>query len=258
MTEQRVSPAATLILYRDTGGAAEHLFVERSAKMAFAAGALVFPGGRVDPDDHSLAARYPELDPDDAAARIAAIRETLEEAGIIIGVAAKLAQTEVESLRAALAGGALLSEWLDTAGHMLDLDALTPWARWLPNHPEARVFDTRFYIAAVPQDAHPATVDETENVHLFWATAGGVIARAEAGTAHVIFPTMRNLERLASVPRYADALAHAITYPVKTISPFKLERDGETYLAIADDAGYPITEQLMSETKRAAYRPSTA
>jgi hypothetical protein len=119
------------------------------------------------------------------------------------------------------------------------------------------VFDTRFYIAAAAADAHPATVDETENVQLFWATAKEAMARSDAGTAQIIFPTMRNLERLAAVPRHADAVTHALAHPVKIISPFKLERDGVTYLAIPDDAGYPVTEQLMSETRRAAYRPSS-
>ena len=77
-------PAATLILMRPSaapGGAPEILMMERAANMAFAAGALVFPGGRIDPDDHiTAAALAPELD--DAPARIAAIRETIEESGI--------------------------------------------------------------------------------------------------------------------------------------------------------------------------------
>ncbi len=258
MSEQKSSPAATLILFRGRVGAdAEHLFVERSAKMAFAAGALVFPGGRVDPDDYVLAARHPDLDLDDAASRIAAIRETLEEAGVAVGLNAKKTESEILEVRQALATGTSFSVWLDALGHMLDLSVLTPWARWLPNHPEARVFDTRFYLAAAPEDAHPATVDATENVHLFWATAAEAIAREAAGRAHIIYPTMRNLERLATVPTHELAVAHAHDFPVKIISPFKHERDGQHYLAIPTDVGYPVTEQLLSETKRAAYRPAT-
>ncbi len=254
MTVQASIPAATLILYRArSAGDAEHLFVERSAKMAFAGGALVFPGGRVDPDDHMLAARYPDLDPEDAAARIAAIRETLEEVGVVVGLSVTFPEREIRALRQTLAGGTLLSSWLDAHGHVLDLAALTPWARWLPIHPEARVFDTRFYIAAAPAHAHPATVDETENTQLFWATAAEAIAHGKAGTAHIIFPTMRNLERLATVPHLDAAVSHARAFPVKTISPFRMARDGAVYLALPTDAGYPVTEELLSETKRAAY-----
>src|SRR5436305_14361549 len=74
-------PAATLILMRPAGSRApEILMMERAQTMAFAAGALVFPGGRIDADDHaSAAALAPDLS--DAAARIAAIRETIEETG---------------------------------------------------------------------------------------------------------------------------------------------------------------------------------
>ncbi|MBU6207671.1 MAG: NUDIX domain-containing protein, partial [Alphaproteobacteria bacterium] len=88
MTLPAIIPAATLILFDDREDAdALHLMVERAASMAFAAGALVFPGGRVDDDDRAQAAHYPALDPVDAAARIAAIRETLEETGVAAGFA---------------------------------------------------------------------------------------------------------------------------------------------------------------------------
>ena len=72
-------PAATLIVVRDRpAGAPELLMVERSEGMAFAAGALVFPGGRIDAADTSLA-------PGDAAA-VAAIRETIEETAVPVGL----------------------------------------------------------------------------------------------------------------------------------------------------------------------------
>ena len=68
-------PAATLILIRDREqGAPQVLMVERSRDMAFAAGAMVFPGGRIDPSDHRLAAEFATQAP-----LLAAIRETLEE-----------------------------------------------------------------------------------------------------------------------------------------------------------------------------------
>src|SRR3546814_4381288 len=79
-------PAATLVLFRETGAAPpDLLFVERAHTMTFAAGAIVFPGGRVDPGDHDLARRLGGY-LDDMAARVAAVRETLEEAGIAVGL----------------------------------------------------------------------------------------------------------------------------------------------------------------------------
>ena len=71
-------PAATLVLMRErTGGAPELLVTERTGHLAFAAGALVFPGGRIDADDHRTAE---QLGVD--AAKVAAIRETIEETGL--------------------------------------------------------------------------------------------------------------------------------------------------------------------------------
>jgi len=78
-------PAATLILVRDRSDEPPQLLmVERAAGMAFAAGAWVFPGGRIDEEDEILGRSF---DVDHAAARVAAIRETIEETAIPAGLA---------------------------------------------------------------------------------------------------------------------------------------------------------------------------
>jgi len=250
MTEHAPIPAATLILYRERDSVAEHLFVERSAKMAFAAGALVFPGGRVDQDDYIVAATRPDLERDDAAARVTAIRETLEEAGVAVGFEPALSASQAADLRQSLSGGATLSAWLADHAIELDLDALVPFARWRPNFKEHRIFDARFYIAQIGFDAHAASVDATENVHLFWARAADVIARAEAGEAHLIYPTMRNVERLAQLVNFDVALTHLAEHPVRLITPFVESRDGVDHLCIADGLGYPITARPLAEARR--------
>src|SRR3546814_17537721 len=81
-------PAATLVIMRPApgGGPDEILMVKRSAAMVFAAGAVVFPGGRIDPDDHVVAARHGFAEDDiDGAARLAALLETLEATGLAVG-----------------------------------------------------------------------------------------------------------------------------------------------------------------------------
>ncbi len=238
-------PAATLVLFRDGPAGPEHLFVERAQTMVFAGGAVVFPGGRVDPGDYELAARYPHLDPDDAAARIAAVRETIEEAGIAVGMDA-----DVEVLRDALAAGTALGPLLDVHGLTLDPDALVPFARWCPNFKETRTFDTRFFLARVAADHAEARVDETENVHLFWATAADVLARADAGEVKIIFPTRRNLERLATLHSFEAAKVHAAAHPVDTVTPWIEDRDGAQHLCIPDGLGYPVTSEMLEKAMR--------
>lgn len=240
-------PAATLVLFRAGADGPEHLFIERAATMVFAGGAVVFPGGRVDPGDREVAKRFPTLDPDDATARIAAIRETVEEAGIAVGFTGTV---DVETIRAALHGGETIGDVLDRHGLALDLDALVPFARWRPNFKETRTFDTRFYLARVDADHDEARVDRTENVHLFWATAAGVLTLADDCKVKIIFPTRRNLERLAQFCDFDVARAHAAAHPVEMVTPWIEERNGERHLCIPDGLGYPVTSEPLLTAMR--------
>ena len=243
-------PAATLVVFRRGEGRPEHLFVVRAATMSFAAGAVVFPGGRVDPGDRMLAARFPDLDPDDAAARIAAIRETVEEAGVAIGLHGKSDATTVARLRDHLRDGVVFADAL--AALQLDLapDMLVPFARWLPKLHMSRVFDTRFYLAELPEGAPAASVDETENVRLFWASAQQVIDDADAGGVEIIFPTRRNLERLAQFDSFAAACAQAAQIAPELVSPWIEERGGVRHLCIPEGRGYPVCSEILTAAIR--------
>lgn len=245
-------PAATLVLFRERAeGPPELLLVERSKGMAFAGGAIVFPGGRIDEDDHALAARHEMEDLECAAARIAAIRETIEESGVPIGLADAPPSGWLEEARRALHNREKFSDLLDAAQLRLDLDALAPFARWRPNFRETRVFDTRFYIARAPDDLPEAIVDATENVRTFWDSAQATIAAAQRGDVHVIFPTMRNLERLALFSSFDEARAHAAVTPVETVTPWVEQKGEETFLCIPEGLGYPVTRESFRTAKRA-------
>ena len=243
-------PAATLVVFRDRPDAApELLMVERAKAMVFAGGAMVFPGGRIDPADHLLAATMPG-DPDETAARIAAIRETIEEAGLPIGLDPAPDAATIDAIRAALHGGATLAAALDEVGVMLRLDALVPFARWRPAHRHMRNFDTRFYLARLPEDAPVATVDETENTRLVWASAQDVLDEADAGRLEIIYPTRRNLERLALLESFDAAVSHADAHPVRVVTPWSEDRDDGAHLCIPDGLGYPVTSELMTSALR--------
>lgn len=243
-------PAATLVIFREpAGGAPELLMVERAKAMVFAGGAMVFPGGRIDPGDRALAETMGG-DSEDLAARIAAVRETIEEAGLAIGLDPLPAEAALIRLREALHAGEPLGGALRDAGAALALGALVPFARWRPAHRNMRIFDTRFYLARLPEGAAQATVDATENTRLVWATARGVLDDADAGRLQIIYPTRRNLERLAQFASFDEATRHAAAHPIRVVTPWAETRDGAEHLCIPDDLGYPVTSEPLDAAAR--------
>ncbi|MBO9697630.1 MAG: NUDIX domain-containing protein [Sphingopyxis sp.] len=245
-------PAATLVIMRPSEGGRpdEILMVKRSEKMAFAAGAVVFPGGRVDPDDYRVARLYGTgIDEADGAARVAALRETLEETGLAVGWPG-LAEHDVAEVRQALLAGTLLSDILMARGDRIALESFIPFARWCPNFKEARTFDTRFYVVAAPPHGHELTVEEAEHSHIFWASAAETLAMADRGEVSVIFPTRRNLERLAQSADFAGFAAHSGRFPVELITPWIEDRDGQSFLCIPGHLGYPVTSESFDRVRR--------
>jgi 8-oxo-dGTP pyrophosphatase MutT (NUDIX family) len=163
-------PAATVALVRDGVDGLEVYLLRRVRAMSFAAGMHVFPGGSVDPADRFAdlgwvgpdpawwAARF---DTDESTARAlvcAAVRETFEESGVVLAGPSGDAmvddvsgpQWEVE--REALEGRRQsLSELLQRRGLRLRADLLAPLAHWITPEVEPKRFDTRFFVAALPE-----------------------------------------------------------------------------------------------------------
>ena len=250
------TPAATLVIFRNApdGGPPELLMVQRSKAMSFAGGAAVFPGGRVDDADFTLAEALGAADADhrdELAARIAAVRETLEETGLAMGLAGAIDAARAAAARAMLAEAGALAPVLAEFGWELDLAQITPFARWFPkNERIPRVYDTRFYLANLGTGAVDVSIDHAENTHLFWTTAQGALEAAEREEIKLIFPTRRNLERLALFASYEEARAQAEAIPVRTIMPQIVEQDGKPWLTILSDAGYPVTGELLENVAR--------
>lgn len=245
-------PASTLVIFRDQPGKAapDLLMVERSAKMVFAAGAAVFPGGRIDAADFEYARALGHQDHDEYGARIAAVRESIEETGIAVAVEGDLDPKRVLEARNALHETVTLADICNQFDWRLELEKLIPFTRWCPPFAEKRVFDTRFYMISHDDHKAQATVDETENYNLFWASAQAVLDRAEAGEVKIIFPTKRNLERLAQFGSFADAVAHTKEHPSVLVSPNIEKRDGEVRLCIPEGIGYPVTWESMEAVQR--------
>ncbi len=246
-------PAATVVIFRDTpaGSPSEILMQVRSKTMTFAGGMAVFPGGRVDTADFALAETLAGDDSEELAHRIAAVRETLEETGLAIGLIGDVDAASAAKARAMLEEVNELTPVLEHFGWTLDLEQLTPFARWFPqNEPIPRVYDTRFYLANIGTGAVEIEADNSETTRLFWVSAKGALDMAAGGEIKVIFPTRRNLERLALFDDYAATKAHADSIPVKPIIPQIDESSGTPMLTILKDAGYPVTEESLERVMR--------
>jgi hypothetical protein len=94
------------------------------------------------------------------------------------------------------------------------------------------------------------SADETESVHTFWASARTVLGEIEAGRAKAIFPTRRNLERLARFGSPDEARADAKLHPVRRITPWVEERDGRRFVCIPEGIGYPVTSEPYESARR--------
>lgn len=249
--------AASLILLRPAARPlepAQHLMMERAATMAFAPGALVFPGGRLEPDDYAIAAdrnlvRNVSGVPIEDASAIAAIRETLEEVGIVIGITPQPSPGVLQEWRRDLKAGLPFGALLASSGAVIDLAHLVLFAHWLPKLSESRRFDTRFFVARVDH-LQQVEVDPSEAASHHWLTATAAIAAAARGEHRLVFPTERNLERLSAWLDFDEVRRHVADTPIQVITPEIRSIDGEDWLCIPTDAGYPRHSFRLADLRR--------
>lgn len=232
-------PASTVLLLRDGAEGLEVLMITRHTASGFAAGALAFPGGKLDPEDETLAPAS-LAGPPPGAFRVAAVRETYEETGLLLarrpGAASLLAHDDVAGLpRAGFAN--LVAE----ARLELALDLLVPYAHWITPVDSPKRFDTHFFLAPVPEGQRPIA-DQRETHGLSWVRPAEILAAAEAGRASLVFATRMNLRRLAASASVADALEAARARPVATVCPEIVKRPDGTYFCIPEAAGYGGSE----------------
>jgi 8-oxo-dGTP pyrophosphatase MutT (NUDIX family) len=240
-------PASTVLLLRDGAEGLEVLMIVRHSASGFAAGALAFPGGKLDPADTGLA---PAAFADPAGAyRVAAIRETYEEAGLLLarphGQSRLLHHDEVAALPK-ISFAALLAE----AGLDLAADLLVPFAHWITPVDSPKRFDTQFFLAPVPAEQRP-TADDRETHGLSWVRPEAALAEADAGRANLVFATRMNLKRLAASASVAAALDAARAAPVVTVCPEILKRSDGTFFRIPEAAGYGAAEFSAAGITRA-------
>lgn len=250
--------AATLLLLRDGGAGLEVLMITRHAATAFAGGAAVFPGGRLDAADGAPALlqrcrAVPGSVDGQMALRVCAIRETFEEAGLLLarrkGGADLLAGNEVEAIQAAL---------LAKLGHPPDFneliiegdlepatELLVPFAHWITPEIRPRRYDTYFFLAPAPK-AQEARHDGHEAVDSIWVAPAKAAADGAAHRIKMIFATRFNLQKLARNAAAAEAFAAARADKIVTVCPVYRETLQGLMWCIPIEAGYGIAETPVS------------
>src|SRR3981081_1203474 len=227
-------PASTILLLRDNAdhsGEIEVFMMGRHYETDFNSGALVFPGGSVDKGDQEIIAR-PELysggEGLDGAAlsfRIAAIRETFEESGILLArprgsntlIDAKRAgEIEIAHRSALCEGKTTFLKVLTDNGILLALDELVPYAHWITPEGMPKRFDTWFFLAAAPPEQAGAH-DGKESTDSIWVSPREALAGGESGRFKLPFPTTRNLIKLGKHRTVKDALSEARQSRVVTV-----------------------------------------
>ena len=205
-------PASTVVVLREgrSGEPFEILMVRRNDKVAFMAGSYVFPGGRVDDEDRprpgsSLpAAVFPDLtDEEEATFRIACVRELQEEASVRITV-----------------------------------DDLYPYAHWVTPEIEIRRYDTRFFLARMP-DGQVAKHDESETTALEWLSPREAIERFQRRDLLLPPPTWTTIRQLAPRASIDDVFAWARTRTIVRVMPGFFRNGEEATLTLPGDPLFP-------------------
>ena len=253
--------AASVLLLRDSDEGLQVLLMRRAQASQVLGGAYVFPGGKVDAEDHApqtlpclseaapqLRDRLgePELDPARAAGLfMAALREAFEECGVLAG------QDESgPSLAAQLREQVSQSGWhqsLRAQGLRLRTDALLPWSRWItPRQPAVtnKRFDTRFFLARICGD-QVASHDNFETTDSVWLTPLQALQRYADGEIDLVAPQIMSLYELKAHRSVDQALEEARQRPPALIEPHPFDEDGRRILCYPGDARHPVRERAM-------------
>ncbi len=252
-----ITPAASIVIIRDGQAGLEVFMMERNqgAGMAFS-GHFVFPGGKVDNEDRADV--WQRLAPKTATAPdrafwIASVRETFEEAGLLLArkpgaehvVGADEARRLVASERDQPRQGrsARFAEMLGREGLELAIDQMIYFGHWITPTWAPKRFDTHFFLTAAPMEQRE-NFDRTESSEAVWIAPREALRQADAGTRQLVAVTRFKLELLNTWPNVATALAAAGQRKVVTVLPRMEDTPEGKMLKIPPEAGYIRSEML--------------
>lgn len=262
--DQPIKDASTVIVLREADGALETFMLCRHHQSGFMGGAHVFPGGKVDPSDseeswlrrvdrpaEEITELLGETDAEvGLGLLVAAVRETFEEAGVLLARSA--ADADLVTTRERLHGGASFSELATEIDMKIDSSTLTPYARWITPKMESRRFDTRFYIAVLPE-GQSASHDGTETTSATWLRPARAIEDMLAGRIKLAPPTVRTLQWLAQFGNARSVIADALSRKPPLVRPRLVTGDSGWFLALPGDPEHPETEPALPGATRMVF-----
>jgi 8-oxo-dGTP pyrophosphatase MutT (NUDIX family) len=255
------APAATIVLLRDRpAGGLEILLIQRHRASKFAAGDHVFPGGKIELDDApDDATRWcVGLDADEAARVlglpaaprtalgywIGVIREAFEEVGVLLATDAQGGPPRIDPERLAAYRRACQRDhrafWDLVRSEELRLatDRLTYVAHWITPEENPLRFDTRFFVAPMPDDQTP-TADEHEIVGVRWLSPRDAFEAQRRGEISLRRPTVENLLLFDGAASIVEAVARLAGRPIPTIRPRVItDPDGTRRALLPSDPGW--------------------
>lgn len=248
-------PAATVMLTRDGADGLEVFMVKRNYQIDAISGAMVFPGGKVEPGDgvEALEGLCEGASGWSDTLRVlgaAAIREAFEESGILLARCARTGAFVTRERAEALASYRIpldrreitLADMLRREQLRLALDELAWFARWVTPEFAPKRFDAYFFLARAPV-GQVGLHDGRESIESVWVRPQ---AAADDPTWRVVFPTKCNLVKLAQWQNVSAALDAARAGPPRTISPWIEMTPQGRMLCITEDAGYPVTRESLA------------
>lgn len=229
--EVPVRDAATVMLVRDGEHGLEVFMLRRNLNSDFVGGAYVFPGGAVDDADRHAdlesvchgrrdadASEQLGVDRGGLAYWVAAIRESFEEAGVLLAYDAgggiisfrdkAVADRFDRHRRTVDRGERRLVDVCREEGLRLAVDEMWYFSHWITPEGAPRRYDTRFFVAAAPPEQVPLHDDRETIAHL-WIRPEEALERYARGQFELIFPTLKSLEAISRFERAEDLLAAA-------------------------------------------------
>jgi 8-oxo-dGTP pyrophosphatase MutT (NUDIX family) len=266
VTPVEVRDAATVLLLRDTepdaeGDALEVCMLRRRPESEFVGGAMVFPGGAVDPEDRvddlevvcrgrsdAEASATLGIEAGGLAFWVAAIRESFEEAGVllayhpdgdIIRLDDDATNARFSTYRAAVDGGhRRLAEICEEEGLRLAVDSMWYFGHWITPEGAPRRYDTRFFVTLAPPAQTPVH-DDHEVIANLWIRPKTALARHLTGDFPMLPPTVASLRAVSRFPTAREALAAAAQITdVPTILPRVVVDEGGVRIVLPGDEEY--------------------